>query len=132
MPFSSITKNIRVSVLPIYLEEQSEPEQGHFVWAYNVTIENMGAETVQLMNRYWHITDAMGRIHEVRGPGVVGEQPILKPGEAFNYTSGTSLKTPSGIMSGSYEMADEKKPGTFIIDIPAFSLDLPGEERRLN
>ena len=129
--YSSITRSIRVSVEPIFLEDQSSPSDDHYVWAYQVRIENDGEETVQLVNRYWRITDAMGRIQEVQGEGVVGEQPTLRPGQAFEYTSGTPLDTPSGIMVGSYEM--ETPAGErFEIDIPAFSLDSPYQPRQLN
>jgi ApaG protein len=129
--YSSTTRSIRVSVEPIFLEDQSSPSDDHYVWAYQVKIENSGRETVQLLNRHWRITDAMGRIQEVQGEGVVGEQPTLRPGQAFEYTSGTPLGTPSGIMVGSYEM--ETPAGErFEIDIPAFSLDSPYQPRRLN
>lgn len=122
--YMQMTRDIKVSVQPIYLDEQSSPENNHYVWAYHVQIENNGAETVQLRNRYWHITDSLGRIQEVRGAGVVGEQPVLKPGDSFEYTSGTPLPTPSGIMVGSYEM--ETSHGEFFeVDVPAFSLDCP-------
>ena len=129
--YSAVTRAIRVDVEPIYLEEQSEPANGQFVWAYRVQIGNEGAETVQLISRYWHITDGLGRIQEVRGAGVVGEQPILNPGEAYEYTSGTPLPTPSGIMRGTYEM---KTPAgdKFDIEIPAFSLDSPHQPQKLN
>ena len=129
--YSQVTRDIRIIVRPIYLEEQSAPEESHYVWAYQVRIENQGRETVQLLNRYWHITDAAGHVQEVRGPGVVGEQPVLKPGEIFEYTSGTPLKTPSGIMAGNYEMTTEQG-SRFEVAIPAFSLDRPGEAVRLN
>ncbi len=129
--YSAVTRAIRVDVEPIYLEEQSEPANGQFVWAYRVQIGNEGAETVQLLSRYWHITDGLGRIQEVRGAGVVGEQPILNPREAYEYTSGTPLPTPSGIMRGTYEM---KTPAgdKFDIEIPAFSLDSPHQPQKLN
>ena len=129
--YSATTREIRVLVEPIYLDEQSEPDDSQFVWAYRVQIENESAETVQLLTRYWHITDGMGRVQEVRGAGVVGEQPTLNPGDSFEYTSGTPLPTPSGIMKGSYQM---KTPTgeKFDIEIPAFSLDCPYETRRLN
>ncbi len=129
--YSAVTREIRVEVEPIYLAEQSEPDNGQFVWAYRVQIGNEGAESVQLLTRYWHITDGIGRVQEVRGAGVVGEQPVLKPGDTYEYTSGTPLPTPSGIMKGTYQMktpAGEK----FDIEIPAFSLDCPYETRRLN
>jgi ApaG protein len=120
-----------VTVQPTYLEDQSSPEESHYVWKYHVRIDNGGEETVQLRNRYWRITDSLGRVQEVRGPGVVGEQPILHPGESFEYTSGTPLKTPSGIMVGTYQM--ESQGGErFDIAIPAFSLDSPHQAIRLN
>ncbi len=129
--YSAKTKEIHVSVEPTYLDDQSEPGEGHYVWAYHVRIENQGRETVQLLTRYWHITDSLGRVQEVRGAGVVGEQPVLAPGEAFEYTSGTPLPTPSGIMLGVYGMRRDDGE-RFDIDIPPFSLDSPYQERRLN
>jgi ApaG protein len=129
--YSATTRSIKVVVKPFYLEDQSSPPEDHYVWAYHVRIENHGPETVQLRGRHWRITDALGRMQEVKGAGVVGEQPILKPGEAFEYTSGTPLPTPSGIMMGSYEM--ETKAGeSFAVAIPAFSLDSPHQAIRLN
>ncbi len=122
--YSETTKSITVTVRPVYLEEQSEPDENHFVWAYHIRIENGGHQTVQLLNRYWRITDAKGRVQEVRGAGVVGEQPILEPGDSFEYTSGTPLATPSGFMGGSYEM--EAPTGErFDVTVPTFSLDCP-------
>lgn len=129
--YSQTTKDIKVTVRPIYLDAQSDPEDHHFVWAYHVRIENMSGRTVQLLERYWHITDALGRVQEVKGPGVVGEQPVLRPGQVFEYTSGTPLPTPSGIMSGHYGMKDEGGI-VFDIGIPAFSLDMPNEKPLLN
>ena len=125
------TRSICVSVTPEYLPEQSEPEDGRYFWAYHVVIANQGEETVQLLNRRWKITDSLGRTEEVHGPGVVGEQPVLKPGQSFEYTSGCPLQTPSGIMVGSYEMlrGDGER---FDVAIPAFSLDLPGAGEKLN
>ncbi len=131
MDYSSETRAIVVSVDPIYLDEQSSPSDEHYVWAYQVRIENAGAETVQLINRHWKITDAMGRLQEVRGEGVVGEQPTLKPGEAFEYTSGTPLPTPSGIMVGSYEMETTSGERSDV-DFPVFSLDSPYQTGRVN
>ena len=129
--YSAITREIRVQVEPIYLDDQSEPDAAQYVWAYHVQIENEGSETVQLLTRYWHITDGMGRVQEVRGAGVVGEQPVLEPGETFEYTSGTPLNAPSGIMVGSYEMQTDD--GDMIeVDIPAFSLDSPHQVVRPN
>jgi ApaG protein len=129
--YEKITRDISVSVRAFYLEEQSAPDEDRFVWAYRVNIENRGKETVQLMHRHWRITDKLGRLQEVKGPGVVGEQPVLKPGESFEYTSGCPLGTPSGIMAGTYEMttpAGER----FDIEIPAFSLDSPYDTAAIN
>jgi ApaG protein len=129
--YSEITRSIKVTVKPFYLEDQSSPTENHYVWAYQIRIENQGADTVQLRRRRWSITDAMGVMKEVRGPGVVGEEPVLAPGETFEYTSGTPLGTPSGIMVGSYEM--ETGAGeSFEVAIPAFSLDSPHQAVRLN
>jgi ApaG protein len=129
--YSETTRSIKVTVKPIYLEDQSSPSDNHYVWAYKVRIENQGRETVQLRRRHWRITDGMGRMQEVRGPGVVGEQPILGPGESFEYTSGTPLATPSGIMVGSYEM-ETREGESFEVAVPAFSLDSPHQHIRLN
>ena len=129
--YKETTRSIRVTVKPFYLEEQSSPDDDHYVWAYQIRIENHGEDTVQLLNRYWRITDAQGRVQEVRGAGVVGEQPTLAPGESFEYTSGTPLPTPSGIMVGSYEM--ESMGGSrFDVAVPAFSLDSPHEHSQLH
>ena len=129
--YEAITRSIKVIVEAIFLDEQSAPDEDHFVWAYQIRIENDSLEQVQLINRHWRITDAYGQLNEVRGEGVVGEQPTLQPGENFEYTSGVPLATPSGIMVGSYEM---KTSGgeRFDIEIPAFSLDSPYQARRLN
>ena len=129
--YHETTRSIRVTVEPFYLEDQSSPSDNHFVWAYQVRIENLGTDTVQLVNRYWRITDSLGRVQEVRGAGVVGEQPTLKPGESFEYTSGTPLPTPSGIMVGTYEM-QSASGRRFDVAVPAFSLDSPHEEARLH
>ncbi len=129
--YNSKSNNISVTVAPIFLEDQSDPEDDHFVWAYQVKIENHGPATVQLQERYWRITDANGLVQEVRGSGVVGEQPILEPGETFEYTSGTPLNTPSGIMVGTYEMESEEGE-RFEVEIPAFSLDSPYDPAILN
>ena len=129
--YQEVTRAIRIAVKPFYLEDQSSPEEGHYVFAYKVRIENQGLQTVQLRNRYWRITDELGRCQEVRGAGVVGEQPVLNPGDSFEYTSGTPLKTPSGIMVGSYEM--ETSDGEhFEAAIPAFSLDSPHTPKNLH
>ncbi len=129
--YSETTNAIRVTVKPMYLEDQSSPTDNHFVWAYQVCIENTGRETVQLLARHWKITDSLGRVQEVRSAGVVGEQPVLSPGQSFEYTSGTPLATPSGIMEGSYNM--EAAGGErFDVAIPAFSLDSPHQPVQLN
>jgi ApaG protein len=129
--YSETTRSIKVTVKPFYLEDQSSPAENHYVWAYHVRIENRGRETVQLRQRYWRITDSRGRMKEVRGDGVVGEQPVLAPGESFEYTSGTPLPTPSGIMVGTYEM-ETRGGDSFSVRIPAFSLDSPHQPVRLN
>jgi len=129
--YSQTTRAITVTVKPFFLEDQSSPSDSHYVWAYHVRIENQGPETVQLRNRHWRITDSLGRVQEVRGAGVVGEQPVLKPGQNYEYTSGVPLPTPSGFMVGSYGMVTETGE-PFDIEIPAFSLDLPQEGRTIN
>lgn len=129
--YRAITRNIVVEVEPFYLEERSDPSEGRYVWGYRVTIENNSEDFVQLLSRYWHITDASGKVEEVRGPGVVGDQPELNPGDSYQYTSGCPLSTSSGIMVGRYTMRNEAGE-MFDIAIPAFSLDLPGMRHRLN
>lgn len=129
--YEMITRGVRITVNPVYLDNQSEPERNHFVWAYQVKIVNEGDETVQLLTRHWKITDSRGQLQEVQGPGVVGEQPVLRPGEAFEYTSGTPLSTPSGIMAGIYQMQAESGE-MFDAVVPAFSLDSPWQARRIN
>ena len=128
--YREITHGVAVTVEPFFLDDESDPDERRFFWAYHVRIENQGPETVQLMTRYWRITDAAGKILEVQGDGVVGEQPVLDPGEAFEYTSGTPLGTPSGFMVGRYVMA-AGDGRTFEVDIPAFSLDSPHQDRAL-
>jgi ApaG protein len=129
--YERITRGVKIIVRPQYLDGQSKPEEGHFVWAYTITIENHGRETVTLRTRYWKITDANGQVQEVRGAGVVGEQPELKPGDTYSYTSSCPLKTSSGFMVGAYQM--QKADGEFInVDIPAFSLDSPHEKHAIN
>lgn len=129
--YTEITRSIRIAVEPFYVADQSEPSKERWVFGYRVRIENVGAETVQLLTRHWRITDGRGHVVEVRGEGVVGEQPLLEPGESFQYTSGTPLPTPTGIMDGSYQMitGDGER---FDVAIPAFSLDAPGVKRAVN
>jgi len=129
--YSKKTKQINITVNPYFLDDQSEPEDQHFVWAYQVTIDNQSNKKVQLKNRYWKIIDSNGSEQEVRGEGVVGEQPILNPGEKFEYTSGTPLSTPSGFMGGYYEM-ETNEGKKFDAIIPQFSLDSPFIKNNLN
>jgi ApaG protein len=129
--YTRTTRDITVSVEPQYLEDRSRPEDNYFVWAYTITIENHGRDTVTLRTRYWKITDATGHVQEVRGAGVVGEQPVLKPGDSYSYTSGCPLKTSSGFMVGAYQM--QLATGEFFnVEIPAFSLDSPHEKHPIN
>lgn len=129
--YRAVTRNIEVTVTPRFMPDRSSPGSGHYFWAYTIEISNLGNETVQLKTRTWQITDAQGREQEVRGAGVVGEEPILGPGESFEYTSGVPLQTPSGFMAGSYGMvtADGEQ---FDIEIPAFSLDSGSAGRTIN
>ena len=129
--YRSTTRNIEVEVEPFYLPDRPDPDESRYVWGYRVTIANNSDALIQLLARYWRITDAAGRVEEVRGPGVVGEQPELNPGDSFQYTSGCPLRTPSGFMVGRYTVRNGE--GEFFdIDIPAFSLDLPDSARSLN
>ncbi len=120
--FEARTNDIHVSVETRFLENESEPDNQYFVWAYHIRITNHGTETVQLLSRHWIITDGMGRVQEVKGEGVVGEQPVLGPGGSYAYTSGTPLSTPTGMMRGSYLM-QSRSGDRFEIEIPMFSLD---------
>lgn len=120
--YSATTRGIKVTVTPRFMPDESRPQQNRFFFAYEIEIENTGSETVQLLARHWRITDATGRTQEVRGPGVVGEKPVLNPGETFRYTSGVPLTTPSGIMAGTYLMTVAGGDG-FEVAVPAFSLD---------
>lgn len=129
--YKAVTRGISVTVTPRYLPEESSPEDGRYFFAYTVEIINTSVERVQLKARYWRITDEQGNVQEVRGAGVVGEQPILGPGESFSYTSGCPLPTPSGTMQGKYLM--ESTTGeTFDAEIPAFSLDRPDLRKTLH
>ena len=129
--YQATTHGIRVTVEPQFLADRSSPEQNRYFWAYTVEISNLGKTRVQLRTRHWRITDARGHVEVVNGPGVVGEEPVLKPGAAFTYTSGCPLTTASGIMAGSYQM--EGAGGErFNVEIPAFSLDSPYEAKQLN
>jgi ApaG protein len=129
--YRALTRDIEVTVEPYYLEEQSDPDDSRYVWGYRIVIANHSDVAVRLMTRYWHITDENGQVDEVSGPGVIGEQPLLNPGDTYEYSSGCPLDTPSGVMFGHYSM--EAADGeTFNVAIPAFSLDSPGLVRTLN
>ncbi len=130
--FQATTAGITVTVLVFYLDEQSQPESGHYVWAYQITIANGDKIPVQLLRRSWEITDANGHTQRVHGPGVVGETPVIEPGEEYEYTSGTPLGTSSGFMVGKYHMIEVKSGKPFDIAIPAFSLDSPHQNTRLH
>jgi ApaG protein len=129
--YRAVTRNIEVTVTPRYVAERSSPESAYFFWTYTIEITNFGQEVVQLKTRHWRITDALGRLQEVKGAGVVGEEPVLKSGQSFEYTSGVHLPTPSGFMLGTYGMVTENGGG-FDIEIPAFSLDSSHIQRTIN
>jgi len=129
--YKAVTRGISVTVTPRYMPEESSPDDGRYFFAYTMEIINTSLERVQLKARYWKIVDGLGQVQEVRGAGVVGEQPVLGPGESYSYTSGCPLPTPNGTMQGSYimETADGQ---TFEAEIPAFSLDIPQAKRILH
>jgi ApaG protein len=129
--YQAVTRGIQVTVMPQFLADRSSAEDDRFFWAYTIEIANLGKVTVQLKTRHWQITDGRGRMQEVRGPGVVGEQPVLKPGEKFEYTSGVPLSTPAGLMSGTFQMVAENGE-SFDVEVPAFSLDSPHGKRVLH
>jgi ApaG protein len=129
--YRATTREIEVTVEPRYLDDQSNADNAQYFWAYTIEISNHGRETVQLRSRHWHIMDGHGRLQEVKGPGVVGEQPILNPGDTFRYTSGCPLETPDGMMRGTYLMVTGQGEN-FEVEIPAFSLDSPFTRRTLN
>jgi ApaG protein len=129
--YRAVTRQIEVLVEPEFLPERSSPENRQFFWAYSIVIVNEGNESVQLKTRHWIITDGRGQRQEVRGEGVVGEQPHIAPGERYEYTSGVPLTTPSGFMTGSYQMVTESGE-KFDLAIPLFSLDSPDAKRTLN
>ncbi len=125
------TDNIQVSVVPHFMADQSKPEVNQFFWSYTIEIWNQRNVPVQLLSRHWKITDATGALHEVKGQGVIGQQPVIAPGQRFEYTSGCPLETPQGFMVGSYEMLSHDGLH-FKVDVPAFSLDSPFCHRVLN
>jgi ApaG protein len=130
-PYIAETEGVLIKVRPSYLAGQSDPDAGRWVWAYQVEIINLGTSTIQLIARHWVITDARGQVEEVRGSGVIGEQPVIAPGDSYSYASGCPLGTPSGSMVGAYSMTDDQGRA-FEAAIPAFSLDIPGGRRTLN
>ena len=123
--YQAITRGIAVSVQAFYLDDQSRPEENHFLWVYRVRIENRGRVAVQLLKRSWEIIDARGRVQRVHGDGVVGEQPVIQPNGIYEYQSGTPLATPSGVMTGLYHMIEADSLRPFDVQIPSFSLDSP-------
>jgi ApaG protein len=129
--YEAVTHRVKVTVEPAFDPERSDPDQPRYFWLYSIEIANLGDKPVTLMERHWRITDADGRQQEVRGPGVVGEQPTIEPGKSFRYTSGCPLPTPSGMMVGEYMMVDPEGR-SFKVSIPAFSLDSPDGKRVLN
>jgi ApaG protein len=129
--YEEITRDIRIAVEPDFLEDQSEPDQNRYLWSYRVVIENKSALTVQLLSRYWRITDARGRVREVRGDGVIGEQPVIAPGRAYEYTSGAPLETASGFMTGTYHMRASTGE-SFQVGIPMFALESPYAAHRMH
>ena len=129
--YRAVTRQIEVTVEPNFLPERSSAEQSKYFWSYTIVITNSSDETVQLRERYWIITDASGHQQHIRGEGVVGEQPVLAPGERFEYTSGVPLTTASGFMAGRYQMVSESGE-RFEIEVPTFSLDSPDIKRVLN
>ncbi|HZH46746.1 MAG TPA: Co2+/Mg2+ efflux protein ApaG [Roseococcus sp.] len=130
--YVATTRGVQVSVQAFYLEDQSEPALGRYVWAYRIEIANAGPTAVQLRERTWLITDGRGRTQRVHGEGVVGEQPVLEPGDTFTYTSGTPLPTPSGFMRGLFHMLDPATGERFDAVVPPFSLDSPHQEGGLH
>ena len=131
LTYEAETDGFTVRVRPVFVEEESSPEDDRFLWAYHVEIENNGERTLQLMTRHWKITDGDGRLQEVVGDGVVGQQPVLRPGASFEYTSGCPLATPSGLMQGTYTLHD-RDGDSLVVTIPLFALDSPYETRRPN
>jgi ApaG protein len=129
--YSKITHDIKVTVTPIFIGDQSRPNTSNYVWAYHIIIENKGTEIVQLLDRTWHITDSTGGIQNVEGPGVVGYQPLIRPNEYFEYTSGVNLATDSGFMEGKYRFQNLDAK-TFDVDIPVFPLDIPNKDVVIN
>jgi len=129
--YEEITRDIKIAVEPDFLDDQSDPEESRYLWSYHVTIENKSELSVQLLSRYWRITDARGRVREIRGDGVIGEQPVIAPGRSFEYTSGAPLETASGFMTGTYRMLASSGE-SFEVGIPMFALESPYEVRGMH
>ncbi|MEM9029692.1 MAG: Co2+/Mg2+ efflux protein ApaG [Pseudomonadota bacterium] len=129
--YEAVTNGVRVRVEPDFDPQRSDPDESYYFWLYTIEISNDGDVPVQLMERHWRITDSSGTTEEVQGPGVVGQTPLLAPGESFTYTSGCPLRTPSGIMVGTYRMIDGAGDA-FEVEIPAFSLDSPFTSHQMN
>jgi ApaG protein len=129
--YEQVTRFVRIAVEPHFAAEQSTPEENRYLWSYRVTIENQGPLGVQLLSRYWRIVDGQGRVREVRGDGVVGEQPMIAPGQSYDYTSGAPLETPSGFMTGSYRMRTASGED-FDAAIPMFALESPYATSRMH
>ncbi|MES1198859.1 MAG: Co2+/Mg2+ efflux protein ApaG [Pseudomonadota bacterium] len=125
------TDGVLVRVEPQFLPDESEPNEHHFVWAYTIEIENRGLEPVQLLSRFWRITDMNGVTQEVRGDGVIGQQPVIPPGQSFRYTSAAPLAAPSGLMMGAYSMVREDGEEVEVA-VPIFALDSPYSRQLLN
>lgn len=129
--YKKTTDGVVIAVEPFFLESHSVPALNHYVWAYRVRIANRRCAPVRLTHRYWRITDSAGGVQEVYGEGVVGEKPLIQPGGVYEYTSGAPLATPSGLMTGRYEM-ETLEGDRLDVEIPAFSLDSPHEVSRAN
>lgn len=129
--YEETTRDITIGVEPNFLEDQSDPDESQYLWSYRVTIENKSELSVQLLSRYWRITDGRGRVREIRGDGVIGEQPVIAPGRAYEYTSGAPLETPSGFMTGTYHMRASSGE-SFEVGIPMFALESPYAARRMH
>lgn len=131
--YSKTSEMVKITIFPIYLESQSNPDENQYIWAYHVRIENNRQHPIQLKKRYWNIVDSLGRIIEVSGVGVIGKEPVINPGETYEYTSGTPLSTPSGVMSGVYTMIEpDQEEDSFDVTIPTFSLDSPHQQMTIN
>lgn len=130
--YTLVTNNISIKAKPEYLDSESMPSEHNYIWLYHISVENNGNHSIQLINRYWHITNGNGLVQEVRGPGVVGLQPVIKPHEKFDYTSSVNLTTPTGIMHGYYEFVNNSDNTIFYAQIPVFSLDSTEQLKRPN